>query len=211
MGKGSIYLRNKVLENELMTSYDIAVYTALRKYYNLGMEEELITTDILLYQLYGKDFDKVKRTTKENFIEAISHLNEIGVINITKIYNKNKYIIDMDSIFFTTSIKDPAVAIEKYEISNIFNISCNEDKTKIFRYFITIIGSIDYKTKVGSMPIDYLSKKADISTKTAIAYNKLLEDNKIIYIKHGSGKYTEDGIKTESNSYVRYEDRRLII
>ena len=204
MGKSLISLRNKVLENEIMTSYDIAVYTALRKYYNLGMEEELITTDILLYQLYGKNFDKVKRKTKENFIEAINHLDEIGVINITKIYDKNKYIIDMDSIFFTTSIKDPAVAIEKYEISNIFNISCNEDKTKIFRYFITIIGSIDYKTKVGSMPIDYLSKKSDISRQTAITYNKLLEKNKIICIRHGSGKYTEDGIKTEPNFYTRY-------
>ena len=211
MGKTSIYLRNKVLENELMTSYDVAVYTALRKYCSWGKEEELVTTDVLLYQLYGKDFDKVKRTTKENFIEAINHLDEIGVINITDTYDKDKYIIDMNSIFFTTSVRDPAVAIEKYEISNIFNISCNEDKIKIFRYFITIIGSIDYKTKVGSMPIDYLSKKSDISMKTAITYNKLLEDNKIIYIKHGGGKYTEDGIKTESNSYVRYEDRRLII
>ena len=211
MGKSSIYLRNKVLENDLMTSYDVAVYTALRKYYNLGMEEELVTTDILLYQLYGKDFDKVKRTTKENFIEAISHLDEIGVINITDTYDKDKYIIDMDSIFFTTSVKDPAVAIEKYEISDIFNISCNEDKTKILRYFIMIIWSIDYKTKIGSMPIDYLSKEAGVSKQTAITYNKLLEDNKIIYIKHGRGKYTEDGIKTESNSYVRYEDRRLII
>ena len=204
MGKSSIYLRNKVLENDLMTSYDIAVYTALRKYYNLGMEEELVTTDVLLYQLYGKNFNKVKRTTKENFIEAINHLDEIGVIDITETYDKNKYIIDMDSIFFTTSIKDPAVAIEKYEISNIFNISCNEDKTKIFRYFITIIGSIDYKTKVGSMPIDYLSKKSDISPKTAITYNKLLEKNKIICIRHGSGKYTEDGIKTEPKFYTRY-------
>ena len=211
MGKSSIYLRNKVLENDLMTSYDVAVYTALRKYYNLGMEEELVTTDILLYQLYGKDFDKVKRTTKENFIEAISHLDEIGVINITDTYDKDKYIIDMDSIFFTTSVKDPAVAIEKYEISDIFNISCNEDKTKILRYFIMIIWSIDYKTKIGSMPIDYLSKEAGVSKQTAITYNKLLEDNKIIYIKHGRGKYTEDGIKTESNSYVRYEDKRLII
>ena len=204
MGKSSIYLRNKVLENELMTSYDIAVYAALRKYYNLGMKEELVTTDIVLYQLYGKYFDEVKRKTKENFIEAINHLDKIGVINITNTYDKDKYIIDMDSLFFTTSAKDPAVAIEKYEISNIFNISCNEDKIKIFRYFITIIGSIDYKTKVGSMPIDYLSKKSDISPKTAIAYNKLLEDNKIIYIKHGRGKYTEDGIKTEPNFYTRY-------
>ena len=211
MSKSSIYLRNKVLENELMTSYDVAAYTALRKYYNWGMEEELVTTDVLLYQLYGKNFDKVKRATKENFIEAINHLNEIGVINITDTYDKDKYIIDMDSIFFTTSVRDPAVAIEKYEISDIFNIDCNENKTKILRYFITIIGSIDYKTKVGFMPIDYLSKKADISMQTAIAYNKLLEDNKIIYIKHGRGKYTEDGIKTELNSYVRYEDRRLII
>ena len=65
MGKTSIYLRNKVLENDLMTSYDIATYAALRKYYNLGMEEELITTDILLYQLYGKKFNDVKRITKE--------------------------------------------------------------------------------------------------------------------------------------------------
>ena len=204
MGKSSIYLRNKVLENELMTSYDVAVYAALRKYYNLGMKEELVTTDIVLYQLYGKYFDEVKRKTKENFIEAINHLDEIGVINITNTYDKDKYIIDMDSIFFTTSTKDPAVAIEKYEISNIFNISCNEDKIKIFRYFITIIGSIDYKTKVGSMSIDYLAKKSDISPKTAIAYNKLLEDNKIIYIKHGRGKYTENGIKTEPNFYTRY-------
>ena len=48
MSKSSIYLRNKVLENELMTSYDIAIYAALRKYYNLGMKEELVTTDIVL-------------------------------------------------------------------------------------------------------------------------------------------------------------------
>ena len=210
MGKTSIYLRNKVLENDLMTSYDIATYAALRKYYNLGMEEELITTDILLYQLYGKKFNDVKRITKENFIDSIHHLNEIGVINITDTYDKNKYIIDMDSIFFTTSVRDPAVVIEKYEIDDVFNIDCNEDKTKILRYFINIIKSIDYKTKVGFMPIDYLSKKSDISKQTAITYNKLLEDNKIIYIKHGGGKYTEDGIKTESNLYVRYEDRKLI-
>ena len=210
MGKGSIYLRNKVLENDLMTSYDIATYAALRKYYKLGMDKELITADAILYQLYGNNFDKVTRKTKENFINAIHHLSEIGVIDITNTYSKNKYIVDMDSIFFTTSTKDPATAIEKDEVANILNIECNEDKTKILKYFIIVVKSIDYKTKIGSTSIDCLSNAASISNKTAITYNKLLEDNKIIYIKHGGGKYTEDGIKTESNLYVRYEDRKLI-
>ena len=132
MANELIYLRNKVLHDEHMTDYDVAAYVALKKFYKLGMEEELITMPTLLYQLYGRDFMKIDLPTKEKYKRALGHLCELGVIDIngTLLSTKEKvlgYFVDMHSLYFEVSRWDKATTISKEELSKIMNIDSEED------------------------------------------------------------------------------------
>ena len=204
-----IFLRNKVLENEKLTEYDIAAYIGLRDIYTKDLGELLITVDTISCKLYGDYFTKVKRNTKENLRKSIIRLGELGIINIIKDYGKGNYLIDMESLFFVPSANDTFTTIEEKEVRNLLNI---DDNIKLLRYFVMIIRTVNAKYRVGFTPIDDLAKLAGISSKSVSTYNKILEDNKLIYIYHHDMIYStgNDTISSLPNHYGRYKDKSKI-
>lgn len=77
-----------------------------------------------------------------------------------------------------------------------------KSKIEICYYLVWLLGSRNMKTRVGHMGIEWLAEQAGISKSTAIRYNKILEELKIVYFIVGTQHNT--------NKYCLWEDRELI-
>ena len=208
----TIFLKNEILEDKEMSDYDIAAYIALRNIYAKGNEKLLITTDTILYSLYDDSFTTLSKRAKDNFKKAFEHLGELGIINIIKDYGIGKYAVNMDSLFFNPSADNPFTAIEEEDITKILSIDCKVDNLKLLRYFIMLMRTVNGKDGVGFMSLDHLAKLTNISKKTVITYNKILEENEIIYMYHHDMIYStgNDTISSLPNHYGRYRDKNKI-
>ena len=209
-----IFLKNGVLENKEMSDYDIAVYVSLRNLYAGYGEEVLIDVDTILYDLYSDDFTKVGRKVKENFRKAIEHLGELGIIEIVIDLLRGRYIINMNNLYFEANAQNPFTTVRKEEVRKMFTLQTEEnvDNLKLLRYFIMLMRTVNGKDSVGYKSLDHLAKLANISKKSVITYNKILEDNEIIYIYHHDMIYStgNDAISSLPNHYGRYADKNNI-
>lgn len=210
----TIFLKNEILENKEMSDYDIVVYVSLRNLYAGYGEEVLIDVDTILYDLYGDDFTKVGRKAKENFKKAIEHLGQLGIIEIVRDLLRGRYIINMNNLYFEVNAQNPFTTVIKEEIRKMSTLQTEEnvDNLKLLRYFIMIIRTVNGKDGVGFMSLDHLAKLTNISKKSVITYNKILENNEIIYIYHHDMIYStgNDVISSLTNHYGRYRDKAKI-
>ena len=210
----TIFLKNGVLENKEMSDYDIAVYVSLRNLYAGYGEEVLIDVDTILYDLYGDDFTKVGRKVKENFRKAIEHLGELVIIEIVRDLLRGRYIINMNNLYFEANAQNPFTTVRKEEVRKMFTLQTEEnvDNLKLLRYFIMLMRTVNGKDGVGYMSLDHLAKLTNISKKSVITYNKILEDNEIIYIYHHDMIYStgNDTISSLPNHYGKYTDKNKI-
>lgn len=200
------FVKKDILSNSNLDNFDLVVFMLLNKLYI--NDSNYISFDIynLYYSLlYNYDFDKNRRVLS-NIQNSISNLAKLGLINI--IDNKsNCYVVDSCNLFIDTK-KDNYITITDGELHSIFN--CKE--YKLFRYFLNIISTINNKTKVGFTAIDKLADISFITKPTAIKYNSLLEDMKLIYIARSDLIQEYDGsIKRSSNTYGRYIDKDKVI
>ena len=65
---------------------------------------------------------------------------------------------------------------------------------------------------ISNLPISYLAKQMNVSTKTIMDYNKLLEDAKLIYIYRQNDFVLDknNSLKTLPNIFGRYVDKEYI-
>ena len=196
-----------MLSNSDIVNFDLVIFMLLNKLYINDCN--YISFDIynLYYNLFSNyDFDKNRRVLS-NIQNSISNLVKLGLINI--IDNKsNCYVIDSSDLFIDTK-KDNYITITDAELHSIF-VDCKE--YKLFRYFLNIISTINNTSKVGFTTIDKLADISFITKPTAIKYNSLLEDMKLIYIARSDLIQEYDGsIKRSSNTYGRYIDKDKVI
>ena len=219
MKNKKIFLKNNILENENLNYYDIVTYAALRGVYLNGMEEILITIDTIVYELYeNTDIDSIGRKIKEQFKNSIFNLNNLGIINIVKDCGKGRFIINMNNLYFIPNADNPFTTIYNNDIKRILNLIIKDktDRVKLLNYFIMLMRTVDNRKKVGYKSIEHISNLADISQTTLTSYNKILEDNEIIYTYHHNKVFAaKDGdvnsISSLPNHYGRYNDKDLIV
>lgn len=219
MDNRNIYLKNEVLDNNNLSANAITVYTALRSMYLNWRNEYYINPDMLHYELLQNA--KVNRYIKTNIKEGLKELVDSNLITIIAEMPKDSYILNLKDIniqegeFYTI--------IESDEIVKIMSLATGKDNFKMLSYFIKLIRSIDGCKKnskelpyVGYMSVEYLSNISGISTKTSTVYNKILEDNELIYMYHHDKTIStvENGVTIFSkmpNHYGRYRDKNDII
>lgn len=93
----------------------------------------------------------------------------------------------------------------------------NNAKIKILRYYFVLLSTFKLSRnnkdksngKVGIMPLHYLAYKSGLQISTVIKYNKILEENKIIYIVRAVGIDPDKEQYIKDNVYSKYEDKEL--
>lgn len=207
----NIILLQKDLLNELDDD-ELCVYLAM-KHIAKQEKECFITYGHIDYILFGREGTKAEKEIVSSGLKKIIERKYIKIIDTIRGYG---YVCDTSSlnvynkIYHYTSITDS-------ELRKIMLIDgCN--RYNLLRYFIIIVGSFmadkkcesKYRFKIGCMPRSYISIIADIDIVTVNKYNKILEDNNILYISRRKYYDKQDhGVKWQTNVYSRYEDKEL--
>ncbi|CUX71754.1 hypothetical protein BN3590_04456 [Clostridium sp. C105KSO15] len=208
----------------------IGAYIALRKIQQSKTDNFYISVNMILYNL----FDNVdyKRSDREHIYDGLLELIKEKVIVVIHEVSKTEFILDAQTLVVDKSVNedDHFVEIASKELYLIMN--CKEGKNKrgvsrlsLLRYFVNLIGTIDFNKGVytdyagsqknnfvGYMTQEYLCRLSGISKNTLLSFNKILEENEIIYVYHHmKNKVLDDGTRRALiNHYGRYPDKEDI-
>ena len=159
------------------------------------------------------------RNWKDNILSGLDELVGRGLIKVVEEINKTEVIYDLSGLYFENEY---FIQIELEDIRKVLTLSCRTDKGALLKYFVVMMGSLSNckyesytlpkRSFVGFMPISYLAREARISESSALAYNEILEKNKIIFVyRHLNGYVDYDGVYHNlNNNYGLYEDRKYI-
>lgn len=216
--------------NSNLSNFDLAVLLLLNKLYIPDRNYISCHVNNLYYDLFSKfpDYNSNKRIV-DNIKQSINYLAKIGLIKILD--NKsNCYVIDSSNLYIDTDIHQ-FISISNIELCTIINIkdyskNCNINSNanytpnNLLRYFLVLASTINNNSKIGFTSIDLLAGYSYISKSTALRYNSLLEDMKLIYIARSDNiqRHVNDNlgnniktIKKSSNTYGRFIDKDKII
>lgn len=198
----------------------LLTYIALRKFYINDMNNYYISINQLTYLITNKYplNNKINKILKGGMDELI----EKQIIKLIQKVNKD-YIVDLSDLSFDSSIKNFIMCTDQ-ELNKLLNIN-HQNKLNILKYFINLINDIDNRIKsinnkkeikkilINHKSIENLSVDLDFSIRTIIRYNKILQDNKLLYIaKSNDLIVNEDNelMETIPNAYGRYCDKEFI-
>lgn len=71
-----IYLKNDIIDNLKNTDSDISLYVALRSLYQSTRKNQIITYNMIMYELYGNL--SYKRAAYEKIVEAFKRFSNVG-------------------------------------------------------------------------------------------------------------------------------------
>lgn len=193
-----------ILNNSISTNAKL-VYIALRYY---RQSNECITFEYLIYILTG--MVKENKRLRLKLSQGLEELEQKDFIHI--LFKDNRcYEINLDDIYFTTQSSSDGfknfVMITLKELRKIINLdnSATEKILIYFCYLISTLSNVD-KARVGDKSISCLATMFNSSKSTIIKYNKVLEDNGLIYISK-SNKVAVDNKGTILNGYANFYSR----
>lgn len=219
--KITLFLPEQLTKNSNISNYAIATFCVLQALsIPTQMEMQCITNEQLVYYLTGK----VPESRNRIYDYIKCGLNELIDNNfITKVERTNKYyILDCSDLWIDTE-KEKFTIISFEEVKQIFKIQ-GINHFWLLKYFILLISTIsnkitvylengDYKNRVvGNYTIEYLAKVADISERSAIEYNSVLEEAGLIYICRPEDFVIDDdnNITRLNNAYGRPCDSEYV-
>lgn len=222
----NIYLSKTICSNLELNNETIGVYVALRSLYRTDKSAVYISDNMLCYELLGAT--NFTRYFKQSVHDGLMNLIDSGLISVVAAIGKSEYILDLSQLHIDNckeaknTEKNFYVTVSMDEIHRIFAAEGKTDKFSLCRYFIQLIGSINFSqsiyigtgsvTKrinnfVGYMTTEYLAKISGISKDIGINYTSILENLKLIYVYRHDSYIHEDGvIKSLPNHYGRYQD-----
>lgn len=133
---------------------------------------------------------------------------------------KTEHMTDLSALYFDGKEFFSDITLE--EMHQIMNIDGKYDKYKLLRYFACQVGSFnrsesmgEYKGKIGGMALEYFERLIPINKSTVITFNRLLEENHLLFvIRHkdfyqGYNSSGNSTVKEIPNTYSRWKDREL--
>lgn len=203
-----------------MSNYSIAVYCILHTLcIPTQTYHQCITQQQIEFYLTGQ---LSGRRRMSDYIRCgLNELIDNGII-IKEDETQKHYILDCSKLWIDTN-KIKFTSITFAEVRKIFQIE-NVNNFLLLRYFILLMGTIsssitvflhngENKNRVvGNISIEYLSNLSGISERTIIEYNKLLENNELLYVYRQKDFILDDkkGVKSLSNIYGRVCDIEYI-
>ena len=220
----NIYLNNDVISDLSLTDSELGVYVALRNIYLSNRDYQVVTFNMIAYELFGnKDY---KRAIFESIKSSFKSLVDKEIITIIDELSSTEFVVNLSKLYINMENEDTYYTVVRdNEVHTIMNINSKIDKFKLLRYFIICMKTICRTTGVykdcgikqnfvGFMTQDYLCSLIGIShdtnSKLIQTYNSVLEENKLLYIyRHTEMKRDKKTgqIKSFANHYGRYEDK----
>ena len=216
----TILVPKSLISNLEISHYSITVYCLIKKLLYFSNENTLcLTIPQLTFYLTG-EIPIRRNSLCDHLQQGLSDLIENDYIELETIQQKH-YLLNCEKLWFDTG-SETFVSISYDEVVDIFKIN-GVNNHRLLRYYIFLIGTfngnlsvklsngVSKKGVVSDMGIGYLSEQTDISQKTIMDYNRLLEQSNLIYIY----RFTDficsgDVLKNSHNIYGRYKDKEYV-
>lgn len=194
-----------------------AVWCGLRSIMEKDEAEYFVTYNRIACTLFNRAPNRTElNSVKSGFNELINH----EYIKIIYSCNKTEHMTDLSALYFDGKEFFSDITLE--EMHQIMNIDGKYDKYKLLRYFACQVGSFnrsesmgEYKGKIGGMALEYFERLIPINKSTVITFNRLLEENHLLFvIRHkdfyqGYNSSGNSTVKEIPNTYSRWKDREL--
>lgn len=216
-----LLIPKRLYEDLSISHYAVAVYCILKNLHSHNsLFSECVSLQELIYHFMGNIPNRRNRIY--DYVEqGIEELHFANYIQIASIQQKH-YLLNCENMWVNTELEYFS-NISFEEVQKIFQIK-GVNNYCLLRYFIFLMGTLvakitvtlpDGNSKSGiisNLPISYLAKQMDVSSKTIMDYNKLLEDAKLIYVYRQNDFVLgeNNSLKTLPNIYGRYEDKEYI-
>lgn len=211
----------KLYEDCSLSHYAITAYCILKNLHShTPLFSECISLQQLIYHFTGNIPNRRNRIFSyiEQGIEELHFANYIQIIGV----QQKHYLLDCENLWVNTE-SEYFSNVSFEEVQKIFQIK-GVNNYCLLRYFILLMGTLvakitvtlpDGNSKSGiisNLPISYFAKQMDVSAKTIMDYNKLLEDAKLIYVHRQDDFVLDENhfLKSLPNIYGRYEDKEYI-
>lgn len=205
-----IFIRNDLINK--LDDDELCVYLAM-KYIAKQDKKCFITYGHIDYVLFGREATKAE---KEIVSSGFKKVVNKGLVSVSYTIRKYGYVCNTENLnVYKQSLH--YTSLTNVELQKIMLIGgCN--RYNLLKYFITLISTFaadvkmdgKYRFKVGYMPRTHLSTTTGIDIGTIDRYNKILEDNNLIYI---TNRQCYDGANQiavwKTNVYSRYQDAEL--
>lgn len=216
----TLLIPDVIVKDKIFSNYSIAVYCVLQALsIPTHLYKQCITQNQIEFYLTG---EVSNRRRLSDYIKCgINELIDNNIIIKEHEVHKH-YILNCSNLWIDTKTEN-FTKITFDEVQKIFQLS-NVNNFLLLRYFILLMSTItssitvylpngDFKNRVvGNFTIDYLAKLAGISERSVIEYNKLLEENNLLYVYRDNDFILDDenNIKRLSNVYGRCCDSEFI-
>lgn len=210
-----LVLKDEV-ENDKISVDALVVYIAIF-HKSFHVTSAFLSYSWLEWAIFNRPADKTERGM---IVGGLNELIEKGYVQVIDKLRNNGFICDISKIKVYDKEKY-YLSISPNEFRSIIKIN-DVNKYKILKYYLLLTGTFDassdckdtYRFKIGKISQNLISVILNISVPTINKYNKILEENKVLYISRDKAKCLNKGIngvlyKQEVNLYSRYEDREL--
>lgn len=189
----------KALKNENieLNSYAAVTALALLNILNCHMTDTVISYRQIEYLLSGNT--ELSRKMKQNYIDGLKNLDN-KVIKIKDEFSDGM-LIDCTKLFEITQ-DGMYVMIIKETFNKVYLNKGN----LIINYFLILLTELENQMFIHDS-INTISQYTEVDVRTVQAYNKILEENKILYIKRYNYTYKNTNCKV-NNMYGLYEYKK---
>ena len=215
----SIFVPNSLLDGESISEYGLLVYCVLQKISFREVSKICVTLQQIIFSIIDIVPERRSRIY-ENIVQGLKELEDANLVKIDDVTQKH-YILDTSGMTIDTS-KGNFTIVYFDEIKRIFEID-GVNNFILLKYFVSLVGTLSSSIEVvlpsgisknrvvGNYTIEYLSKISKISVRSVIDYNKILENNKLIYIyRHDDFLLLDGKLRQLSNVYGRFSDHEYI-
>lgn len=216
MESKNLYLLKCFIEDKEYSDEEVCVIAALRNIIMNNVTDYFISYNMIAHYMFGRS---PTRYELDSIKDGVSRLINKRIINVVSTYSKTECYCDLSRLYFRKEKNKYYVDIMSDELLRIMNIKTNMDKYKIFRYYCSVLGCFNhsikieptYRGKLGTTSLDSFADITNISKKTISQYNKILEDNELLYIVRHKDFGVNNDNKELPNTYCRYFDKKIAL
>ena len=117
----NIYLNNDVISDLSLTDSELGVYVALRNIYLSNRDYQVVTFNMIAYELFGnKDY---KRAIFESIKSSFKSLVDKEIITIIDELSSTEFVVDLSKLYINMENEDTYYTVVRDdEVHTIMNI-----------------------------------------------------------------------------------------
>lgn len=200
-----IFIKYEYIKEKNFSPQAFAALTGLllnTRNFSMANEWNCTTPFIIAGVLVGKNPTESEVQSISNGFHDLSHLK------IAARY-KDYYTVDYSKI---ERVDGKYACLEESEVRAIMNYDGNGNRYSLLKYFACLKSTFNFKTKIGTSTLSFLSKESGKTSQTIDRYHKILEKIGILKVFRFRSTIGSDGyLKRQSNVYCSPENEETAL